>query len=167
MHINEEPYNCSIFSNKYVENPCKLKLGYIESSVLIYILIVVSSLSILINLIFLFLNCVKKKRTKSHRALIHKIFLIFPFTDLFTNIYWLLSSIKLYDLASIKENITLCFMISVFYLFLMTFQFILINIILFHFRKINKNPLEAIYHPKRKLILYLIICFLFSIISTS
>ena len=166
MHINESLYNCSIFSNKYVENPCSLKLGYIEHIVLIYILLVISSLSIILNLIFLFFNCVKKKRSKSNKALIHKIFLIFPFTDLFTSLYWLLSSIKLKDLASIKENITLCFVNAVFYLFLMTFQFILINIILFHFRKINKNPLEAIYNPKRKLILYLIICFLLSIIST-
>ena len=166
MHINESLYNCSRFSNKYVKNPCTLKLGYIEHIVLIYILIVVSSLSIILNLIFLFFNCFKKKRTKSNKALIHKIFLIFPFTDLFTSIYWLLSSIKLYNLSLIKENITLCFMISVFYLFLMTFQFILINIILFHFRKINKNLLEAIHNQKRKLILYLIICFLLSIIST-
>ena len=165
MHINESLFNCSIFNNKYVENPCTLKLGYIESIVLIYFLIGISSLSIILNLIFLFYNCIRKKKTKSHKALIHKIFLIFPFTDLVTSIYWLLSTIKLYDLQSIKENITLCFFNSVFYLFLMIFQFILINIILFHFRKINKNPLEAIFNPKRKLILYLIICFLLSIIS--
>ena len=166
MDYNESLFNCSLYTNKYVENPCTLKLGYIESIIFIYALIAISSLSIILNVIFLFFNFIKKKRTQPHKALIHRIFLIFPFTDLFTSTYWLLSSIKLYDLESIKENITLCSLISVFYLFLITFQFILINIILFHFRKINKNPLEAIFNPKRKLILYLIICFLLSFIST-
>ena len=166
MNYNESLFNCSLYTNKYVENPCTLKLGYIENIIFIYVLIAISSLSIILNVIFLFFNFIKKKRTQPHKALIHRIFLIFPFTDLFTSTYWLLSSIKLYDLESIKENITLCSLISVFYLFLITFQFILINIILFHFRKINKNPLEAIFNPKRKLILYLIICFLLSFIST-
>ena len=166
MNYNESLFNCSLYTNKYVEKPCTLKLGYIENIIFIYVLIAISSLSIILNIIFLFFNFIKKKRTQPHKALIHRIFLIFPFTDLFTSTYWLLSSIKLYDLESIKENITLCSLISVFYLFLITFQFILINIILFHFRKINKNPLEAIFNPKRKLILYLIICFLLSFIST-
>ena len=166
MNYNESLFNCSLYTNKYVENPCTLKLGYIESIIFIYVLIAISSLSIILNVIFLFFNFIKKKRTQPHKALIHRIFLIFPFTDLFTSTYWLLSSIKLYDLESIKENIILCSLISVFYLFLITFQFILINILLFHFRKINKNPLEAIFNPKRKLILYLIICFLLSFIST-
>ena len=69
-----------------------------------------------------------------------QIFLIFPFTDLFTSIYWLISAIKFYELEQIKENMTICSLNSVFYIFLITFQFILItlNVILLikHFYEI-------------------------------
>jgi len=164
MNYNENYFNCSFYKNQYVENPCKLKLGYTENFYGILTLIIISILGIILNIIFLFLNCLKRKKRKGHKALMRRIFLIFPFTDIFTSIYWLVSVIQFSDLERIKQNITLCSVNSLFYIFLITFQFILINILLYHFRKINKNPLDAIYKQNTKLILYLIICFILGFI---
>ena len=164
MNYNENYFNCSFYKNQYVENPCELKLGYTENFYGILTLIIISILGIILNIIFLFLNCLKRKKRKGHKALMRRIFLIFPFTDIFTSIYWLVSVIQFSDLERIKQNITLCSVNSLFYIFLITFQFILINILLYHFRKINKNPLDAIYKQNTKLILYLIICFILGFI---
>ena len=164
MNYNENYFNCSFYKNQYVENPCELKLGYTENFYGILTLIIISILGIILNIIFLFLNCLKRKKRKRHKALMRRIFLIFPFTDIFTSIYWLVSVIQFSDLERIKQNITLCSVNSLFYIFLITFQFILINILLYHFRKINKNPLDAIYKQNTKLILYLIICFILGFI---
>ena len=164
MNYNEILFNCSYYQPKQEINICELKLGYIINFFGIGCLIGVSVIGIILNLIFLIQNCFKRKKRKKRGALMKQIFLIFPFMDLFSSIYWLISSIKFYDLEQIKENIEFCSVNSLLYLFLMTFQFILINILLFHFRKINKNPLEAIFNPKRRLIIYLIICFFLSII---
>ena len=160
MNYNENYFNCSFYKNEYVENPCELKFGYTQSFYGILTLTVISTIGIILNIIFLVLNCVKRKKRRGNKALMKRIFLIFPFTDIFTSIYWLVSVIEFSDLEKIKQNIILCSVNSLFYIFLITFQFILINILLYHFRKINKNPLDAIYKQNTKLILYLIICFI-------
>ena len=164
MNYNESLFNCSYFQKLYQEDICKFKLGYTKSFFGIGFLIGISIIGIVLNMIFLVLNFFKQKKQKNRKALMRQIFLIFPFTDLFTSIYWLISAIEFYELEKIKENITLCSLNSVFYIFLITFQFVLINILLFHFRKINKYPLESMFNPKKKLIIYLIICFIFSFI---
>ena len=164
MNYNENYSNCSFYKNEYVENPCELKFGYTESFYGIITLIIILIIGILLNIIFLALNFIKRKKRKGNKALMKRIFLIFPFTDIFTSIYWLISVIKFSELEKIKQNITLCSLNSLFYIFLITFQFILINILLYHFRKINKNPLDAIYKQNTKLILYIIICFILGFI---
>ena len=166
MNYNESLFNCTYFQKPSQEDICELKLGYTKSFFGIGTLIGVSLIGVILNIIFLVIKFFKRKKQKNRKALMRQIFLIFPFTDLFTSIYWLISSIKFYELEKIKENITFCSLNSVFYIFLITFQFILINILLFHFRQINKNPLEAIFNPKRKLFIYIIICFIFSCIVT-
>ena len=164
MNYNESLFNCTIYQNEYQSNICELKLGYTKSFYGIGTLIGISLVGIILNIIFLVLSFVKRKKKLTRKALMRQIFLIFPFTDLFTSIYWLISAIKFYELEQIKENMTICSLNSVFYIFLITFQFILINILLFHFRKINQNPLEAVFNPKMKLFIYLIICFILSFI---
>ena len=164
MNYNESLFNCSYYINNKIENPCELKLAYARNNFIIVFLTIISFLGLILNLIFIILRFLRKKRGTNRKVLMRRLFLIFPFTDLLTSIYWIFSVFYFDTLEKIKNNITLCSLNSVYYLFLLTFQFILINILLFHFRKINKNPLDAIFNPNRKLILYLIICFVSGII---
>ena len=164
MNYNDNLFNCTYYEDINKKNICELKLGYIVSYYGLGTLIGISLISIILNIVFLLQNFLKRNKRKKKGALMRQIFLIFPITDLFSSIYWLISSFKFYELNQIKENITLCSLISIYYLFLIIFQFILINILLFHFRKINQNPLDSIFNPKRKLFIYLIICFLLSCI---
>ena len=160
MNYNESLFNCSLYKSEIYSNTCNLKLGYTKSYFGIGTLIGISFVGIILNILFLIFHFIKRKKKSRRKALMHKIFLIFPFTDLLTSIYWLISSINYNKLEKIKQNMQFCALNSVFYIFLITFQFILINILLLHFRKINKNPLEAINNPAKKLFIYLIICIL-------
>ena len=160
MNFNESLFNCSLYNSTIFEHICQLKLGYTKSYFGIGTLIGISIIGVILNIIFFIFHFLKKGKKNTKKALMHRIFLIFPFTDLLNSIYWLVSAIGYNELEKIKKNMRLCALNSVFYIFLITFQFILINILLIHFRKINKSPLEAINNPNKKLIIYLIICFL-------
>ena len=95
-----------------------------------------------------------------------RIFLIFPLTDLLTAIYWLLSSIYFYDLEHIQNNSLGCSLVSCLFMHVNIFQLTFINAILFHFRKINTNPIEGILKPNKRIIIYIITCFMIGAIVT-
>ena len=155
MHYNSTYFNCSI------DDSCKQRIGYSKNNIERYIFIFISALSATSNILIIIYNLTKNNNRKNRKASMRRIFLIFPFTDLITSIYWLISWIKFYDLKHIENSNSFCSLISVAYIDVNTFQFTLINILLFHFRKISKNPIEGILKPNRKIIKYLIICFIF------
>ena len=152
--INHEYFDCDF------DHSCTLKIGYMKYNPGKIIFIVISSLGVLLNLIFIISNLFKRNKFKNRKASMRKIFLIFPLTDFLTAIYWLISFLYLYELDNIKKNNRLCSLISVFYGELITFQFSLINCLLLHFRKINTNPIEGILKPNKNFIKYIIICIL-------
>ena len=153
MKNNQTYFNCSITDS------CEDRIGYLNSDIVRYIFICISLLSVLSNLLIIIYNLLRKNKSKSRKASMRKIFLIFPFTDLLTSIYWLWSWIKFDIMQKIKEQINSCSLAAVFYIDVTTFQFTLINFLLFHFRKINTNPIEGILKPDRKVIIYIIISF--------
>ena len=151
MNYNQTYFNCSN------DNECQQKIGYMTSDINRHILISISALSVLSNFFLIIYNLIKKNK-KSRKASLRKIFLIFPVTDLITSVYWLISSLRLYDLSHIRDEYKLCAINSLIYIDVTTFQFTLINFLLFHFRKINTNPIEGILKPNKNVILYVIIC---------
>lgn len=155
--MNENNYT---YFDCHIDNSCKLHIGYMKDIPGKIIFISISSLGALLNLIFIITNLIKRNKFKNRKASMRKIFLIFPLTDFLTSIYWLISFLYLYELDNIEKNNRLCSLISVFYGELITFQFTLINCLLFHFRKINTNPIEGILKPNKNFIKYIIICLL-------
>ena len=153
MHYNETFFNCTI------DDSCEEGIGYINNKIGRYIFICISTLAVISNFLIILYNLLRKNKAKNRKASMRKIFLIFPFTDFLTSIYWLLSWIKYYELRKIEEDIKFCAFSGLFYIDVTTFQFTLINFILFHFRKINTNPIQGILKPDRRVIIYIITCF--------
>ena len=152
MNVNETYFNCSF------DNSCDQTIGYTQDYERI-IFICISALGAISNFILLLYNLIKNK-IRTRKASMRRIFLIFPFTDLLTSIYWLTSSIRFYKLSQIEKDINICAMISCFYMHVNNFQLSLINFLLFHFRKINTNPIEGILKPNKNILKYIIICFI-------
>ena len=161
MNSNQSYFACAF------DNSCEQRIGFTQFDKEKFIFMIFSILGIIFNLVFFVYSLLKtKKRTR--KASMRRIFLIFPVTDILTSIYWLISSIYFYNLKQIaeKENRRLCSLISCFFIHVNTFQLTLINFILFHFRKINTNPIEGILKPNKKIVIYGIICFIIGAIVT-
>ena len=150
MNYNTTYFNCTI------DNSCNQKIGYTQYRAERIIIIVISLLGVLSNFFLIIYNLVKKNKGKSRKASMRRIFLIFPLTDLLTSIYWLISSVRFYNNKKIENENKFCSIISLFYIDVNCFQFILINFLLYHFRKINTNPIEGILKPNKKFILSII-----------
>ena len=155
MKYNISYFNCSI------DKTCSQRIAYTKSNISRYIYTFFSILGVISNLFLIIDNLVKRNKLKTRKTSMRKIFLIFPFIDLLTSIYWLVSWIFFYDLQHIMDKSKYSAILSVIYMNIGTFQFSLINIILFHFRKISSNPIEGILKPNRNLIIYIIICLAF------
>ena len=155
MYYNSTFFNCTI------DGTCEQSIGYINSKIGRYIFICISALGVITNSLIIIYNCLRKNKSKNRKASMRKIFLIFPFTDFLTSIYWLYIWIKYYKLGKMEKDIKGCAISGLIYLEVTTFQFALINIILFHFRKINTNPIQGILKPDRRVIIYVLICFFF------
>ena len=154
MHYNISYFSCTI------DNSCEQKIGYIKYDFTRIVFIFISFLSVLSNMIFLLYNLLKKNKASNRKTSMRKLFLIFPLTDFLSSIYWLISFTYFYDLKQIEKNYKFCAIISTIYIDITTFQFTLINFLLYHFRKINTNPIEGILKPNTKFILYIITCFI-------
>ena len=155
MKYNTTYFNCSI------DDSCEEKIGYINSSIGRNIFIVISLLGALSNLILIIYNLVKKNKSKNRKASMRRIFLFFPFTDFLTSIYWFISWLRFHELQQIQDNQNVCSFIGLLYFNITTFQFTLINFLLYHFRKINTNPVEGILKPNKKVVIYIITSFIF------
>ena len=153
MEFNETLFNCSM------DNTCSQQIGYTQTWVGRTVFIIISTLGALSYFTFIIYSLVKKIKGKNRKASMKRIFLIFPFTDLLTSFYWLASSINYYNLKEIQNNMKLCSINSVFYIDVLSFQSTLINFLIFHFKKINRNPIEGILKPNKKIYLYILISF--------
>ena len=160
MIFNETLFNCSM------DNTCSQQIGYTQTWVGRTVFIIISTLGALSNFTFIIYSLVKKIKGKNRKASMKRIFLIFPFTDLLTSFYWLASSINYYNLKEIQNNMKLCSINSVFYIDVLSFQSTLINFLIFHFKKINRNPIEGILKPNKKIYLYILISFFFGALAS-
>ena len=74
------------------------------------------------------------------------MFLLLSFIDILSCLYWLLSATIFSTAEKIYLNYKVCHILSIFYLFIFTFDFTYLNCILYHFFKINANPIAGILH---------------------
>ena len=164
--IEKEHFNC--FNNKIFQKgkntiECELKIGLFLSNKSPIILIVISSLGFLSNFIVLlaFLIKLRKDKEKSTRNTMKKLFAVLQVLDCIQSIYWILSSLLFQTANDIKNNITLCSILSLIYIFVINFEFLLMNFLLNNFKRISSNPIHGIFKPYKNLIKYIIISFSF------
>ena len=86
------------------------------------------------------------------------LFFFLSIIDILTCLYWIGSSFFFKKAEDIMEKYQFCFVLSIFYLFIFTFDFCFLNCILYHFIKINSNPIVGILQPGKAILKY----FLFS-----
>ena len=155
MKYNETYFNCE--SGEI----CEQNIGYTKYGFERIIFISISLLGVLSNFFIIIYNLVKKSKPKSRKASMRRIFLIFPLTDFLNSIYWLFSSLRFNNNKKIENEKKFCAILSLFYIDVNTFQFIFINFLVYHFRKINTSPIEGILKPNKEFVISLITSFIF------
>ena len=151
-------FSCIDNSTNITEN-CTTPIGFYSDKGVLAIFIL-SIIGFILNCIFLLFQCIRlrrKKKTIARKISMRKLLQILPLFDSITAIYWIISSYYFKTAQDIDNNQTSCELLSIIYLVFYTFQFVMINFILLHFRRINLNPLTGILKPYIHVFIYLII----------
>ena len=169
--LNETHFKCTNdtelmeATNNETYADCDIYIGYSENGYIPTVFLVLSIAGLILNLI-LILKYYKEKNKNSSRkqSSMKKLFNVLPILECITCVYWILSSLIFRKAQIIENHMTLCSFFSILYLCTFTFEFIFINFILIHFRKISLNPIEGILKPEKNIIIYFIISVIFTII---
>ena len=155
----------SIKNSEYIPiYNCTNEIGFSNTIIIRYLMILISFLGIITNLIII-LNFFSKKK---NNASMKRLFIYSSYTEIIFCIYWIFSLIFLNNAGEIynfylKHNI-ICYFVSSIFLFAIIFNFTFENILLYHFNSINENPINAILKPNKNIVKYLIVSILTSII---
>ena len=162
---NEAFFACENLKNSTNHTDCNRIIGYSYNSIIPSLFLVVSFAGLVLNL-WLVIDYYRRKTINNSRkqSSMKKLFVVLPILDSITCVYWILSSIFFWKAEKIKENMQFCIFLSIVYISVFTFEFIFINFILIHFRKISLNPIEGILKPEKNIIIYFIISIVFTAI---
>jgi len=144
---------------------CDVIIGYSENGYVPAVFLVLSVIGLILNL-YLIIDYFRKKSQNSSRkqSSMKKLFNVLPVLDCITCLYWILSSSFFWRAEVIKQHENICFSLSILYISVFTFEFIFINFILIHFRKISLNPIEGILKVEKNILIYFIISIVFTAI---
>ena len=155
--------NTNTTNTSYPE--CNVIIGYSENGYVPAVFLILSVIGLILNL-YLIIDYFRKKSQNSSRkqSSMKKLFNVLPVLDCITCLYWILSSSIFWKAEVIKNHENICFSLSILYISVFTFEFIFINFILIHFRKISLNPIEGILKPEKNILIYFIISIVFTAI---
>jgi len=164
--INGEYFNCfnsQINKSNTHEISCDLKIGLFLSKNTPLILTIISSLGFLSNFIVIlnFLFKSKKNKERSTRNTMKKLFAVLQILDCIQSLYWIISSLFFKTANDIKNNSKYCSILSLTYIFVINFEFLLMNFLLNNFRRISSNPIHGIFKPYKNIFKYIFVscCF--------
>ena len=170
INRNETYFKCNPTHNdtniteeeEYV--PCNTYIGHSESEMAPISFLVISLLGLILNLILIKDIIIKSNASSRKQSSMKKLFAVLPILDCITSIYWLISSLVFKNAQEINNKQIGCWFLSIIYFSVFTFEFIFINFILIHFRKISLNPIEGILKPGKNILKYITICVLLTLI---
>ena len=138
---------------------CDLRIGRSSKRFTSICFFILSVAGLILNLIIIVRDCLQKRNVNGSRkeSSMKKLFAIIPVLDGLASIYWMISSSVFATANLISKFRGYCFAAAIVYLTIFTFEFILINFILIHFRKISLNPIEGILKPERHIVTYLLV----------
>ena len=140
---------------------CETQIGFTKEHYHKIFFLVLSLFGVILGLILFIdfiihkLKKLKKKSKNKNFGSMKLFFRILSILDFLSSLYWLISSTALLKVKDIKEN-ALCKPLSFIYVILFIFNLYFISCTLKHFRKLNFDPIDSIYKPKKSLINYLI-----------
>ena len=144
---------------------CDTIIGYSYNSSVPIVFLIFGLAGFILNFILIIDFCRKKNSNSSRKqSSMKKLFVILPILDSITSIYWIISCSFFWNAQRIRDWSLLCSGLSLTYLSVFTFEFIFINFILIHFRKISLNPIEGILKPQKNILKYLISSIVFTLI---
>ena len=161
--VNDEYYECynstdtSNITNDNTKNyvKCNTLIGYSYNDAVPISFLVISIIGLILNLLLIKDFIVKTNASSRKQSSMKKLFTVLPVLDSITSIYWIISSVVFRNAGEISENRISCGILSIIYFSVFTFEFIFINFILVHFRKISLNPIEGILKPGKNIKLYI------------
>ena len=158
------------FSTNDNENygSCDLHIGRSSRKFTSICFLILSTAGLVLNLIIIIRDCIQKRNVNGSRkeSSMKQLFAIIPVLDGLTSIYWMISSTVFATAELIERFAGFCHVTAMIYLAIFTFEFVLINFILTHFRKISLNPIEGILKPERHIYTYLFISIGFGLIMS-
>ena len=137
-------FNCDLYKNNKELIDCDTLIGYSGTELIYVAFLIIATIGLVLNIILLrdfFKKGIENSRKQSSMK---KLFATLPILDSITCIYWLISAGAFYNSKKIEKYSGYCFALSVVYFLIFTFEFIFINFILIHFRKISMNPIQGI-----------------------
>ncbi len=150
------------FNTSYVD--CNAIIGYSMNPSVPIVFLVCSAIGLILNMILIIDFIRQRNNNKSRKqSSMKKLFVVLPILDSVTCLYWILSSAIFWRADKFGDHVAFSVFLSLLYLFVFTFEFIFINFILIHFRKISLNPIEGILKPDKNIIMYFIISILFTL----
>ncbi len=145
---------------------CDILIGHSYDENVPAVFLVSAIIGLILNIV-LFIDFYRKKNNNNSRkqSSMKKLFAVLPVLDGITCIYWIISCSFFYKAERIRDYEGLCVSISIMYLTVFTFEFIFINFLLIHFRKISLNPIEGILKPEKNIITYFLISIVFTLLT--
>ena len=159
-------FNCDLDKNNKELIDCDTLIGYSGTELIYVAFLIIATIGLVLNIILLrdfFKKGIENSRKQSSMK---KLFATLPILDSITCIYWLISAGAFYNSKKIEKYFGYCFALSVVYFLIFTFEFIFINFILIHFRKISMNPIQGILKPWKNLLKYFAISIILSLAIT-
>lgn len=163
--LNTNFFDDIIYSNDNVNSTigCFVGIGHSGNIIQSYVITVLSGLGLLSNIFLIFNLCIENKRN-SKKGSMKILFQILPIFDCFSAIYWIVSSIIFPNAGEINKERRICSYFSILYLSVLTIDFVYINILFRHFKKINNNPIDGTLKTGKNMFIYLITSFASGII---
>ena len=164
--MNQQNFDCNYKDIKDIGTDkitCDLKIGLFNSSkghITIGILSTAGLYSSVFFIIYFIYNLAKSNE-RSTKNTMKKLFMALQILDCIQSIYWLFSSLSFQNAEDIKNNTTGCTILSFTYIFIINFEFLMMNFLLSNFRRISSNPIDGIFKPFKNIFKYIFIscCF--------
>ena len=157
--INENEkilYRNTTENQKYVD--CNSYIGYARNAYINIVFLIISIIGLILNLLVIRDFIPKNNNLNSRKqSSMKKLFAVLPILDCISCIYWIISASVFWGVGKILNKKEICGALAIIYFLFFIFEFIFINFILVHFRKISLNPIEGILKPGKNIKKYFII----------
>ena len=166
--MNQENFDCIYGNIKDIgldKITCDLRIGLFNSDKGYITIGLLSLLGLLSNtfLIITFIYNLVKSNSRSTKNTMKKLFAVLQMLDCIQSIYWISSAFSFQSADDIKNHSSNCSLLSIIYIFIVNFEFLLMNFLLSNFRRISSNPIDGIFKPFNNILKYILISFVFGL----